>query len=155
MSSWITDVFAYFIGSKFGKHKLAQDVSPKKSVEGAIAGLVFCALFFVGYGCFWWVKLKGTVIGLTLIPVLFYTYNGAFGKSPDFVNIAIFFISAAVVYVLETRMLSRDGECVVISERICFTALCLISVLFVIFTFYPLQIPLFRDPITGAIGISS
>lgn len=35
-----TDTAAFFIGSKFGKHKLAPEISPKKSVEGAIAGLV-------------------------------------------------------------------------------------------------------------------
>lgn len=42
--SMITDVFAYFIGIKFGKHKLAKIISPKKSVEGAVGGLVFGAL---------------------------------------------------------------------------------------------------------------
>jgi len=36
----LTDTFAYFIGMKFGKHRLAEKISPKKSVEGAIAGLV-------------------------------------------------------------------------------------------------------------------
>ncbi|MFA7075657.1 MAG: phosphatidate cytidylyltransferase [Candidatus Izemoplasmatales bacterium] len=36
----LTDVFAYFIGIKFGKHRLALKISPKKSVEGAVAGLV-------------------------------------------------------------------------------------------------------------------
>jgi len=34
------DTFAYFIGSRFGKHKLYPAVSPKKSIEGGIAGLV-------------------------------------------------------------------------------------------------------------------
>ena len=33
-----TDIFAYLIGRKIGKHKLCPDISPKKSVEGAIAG---------------------------------------------------------------------------------------------------------------------
>ena len=39
-ASWMTDIFAYFIGSKFGKHKLCPKISPKKSVEGAIGGIV-------------------------------------------------------------------------------------------------------------------
>ena len=39
ISAWMTDVFAYLIGSKFGKHKLCPAVSPKKSVEGAIGGI--------------------------------------------------------------------------------------------------------------------
>jgi phosphatidate cytidylyltransferase len=40
----ITDVAAYFIGRLFGKRKLAPFLSPKKTVEGAIAGLVFAVL---------------------------------------------------------------------------------------------------------------
>jgi phosphatidate cytidylyltransferase len=42
--SMITDVFAYFIGIKFGKHRLAINISPKKSVEGAVGGLFFGAI---------------------------------------------------------------------------------------------------------------
>jgi len=40
ITSWGTDLFAYFIGSRFGKHKLAPTLSPKKSVEGAVGGLL-------------------------------------------------------------------------------------------------------------------
>ena len=47
---------------------------------------------FKEYEDFWCVKLKGILLGLTLIPVIFYTYNGAIGKSPDWINISIFFI---------------------------------------------------------------
>ncbi|MBQ1812326.1 MAG: phosphatidate cytidylyltransferase [Bacilli bacterium] len=36
----MTDTFAYTIGSKIGKHKLLPNVSPKKSVEGFVAGLI-------------------------------------------------------------------------------------------------------------------
>ncbi len=42
-----TDIFAFFIGSKFGRHKLCPEISPKKSVEGAIAGLIAGSLFGV------------------------------------------------------------------------------------------------------------
>ena len=47
---WMTDIFAYFTGFFLGKHKLIPDVSPKKTVEGAIGGIVFCTLSMVLYG---------------------------------------------------------------------------------------------------------
>ena len=37
----ITDSFAYFCGRLFGKHKLAEKISPKKTLEGAVGGTVF------------------------------------------------------------------------------------------------------------------
>ncbi len=45
--AWMSDTWAYFVGSKFGKHKLAPRISPKKSVEGAIGGVVGTMLFCV------------------------------------------------------------------------------------------------------------
>lgn len=53
IGAWITDIFAYFCGMLFGrggKHKLIPDVSPKKTVEGSIGGIVFCILSMVLYG---------------------------------------------------------------------------------------------------------
>lgn len=39
IASWVTDIFAYFIGKLIGKHKFSK-ISPKKSLEGCIAGVV-------------------------------------------------------------------------------------------------------------------
>ncbi|MCK5740399.1 phosphatidate cytidylyltransferase [bacterium] len=44
IATWICDTAAYFIGSAIGKHKLFQRVSPNKTIEGAIAGLVFAII---------------------------------------------------------------------------------------------------------------
>ncbi|MBQ2735647.1 MAG: phosphatidate cytidylyltransferase [Clostridia bacterium] len=53
LGAWVTDTFAYFCGILFGrggKHKLIPDVSPKKTVEGSIGGIVFCVLAMLIYG---------------------------------------------------------------------------------------------------------
>jgi phosphatidate cytidylyltransferase len=40
LSVWANDTFAYLIGSKFGKHPMAPRISPKKSWEGFVAGII-------------------------------------------------------------------------------------------------------------------
>ena len=50
VGSWGTDIFAYFVGRFFGKHKLIPEVSPKKTIEGSIGGIVFCSLLYMLYG---------------------------------------------------------------------------------------------------------
>ncbi|MCD7827568.1 MAG: phosphatidate cytidylyltransferase [Clostridiales bacterium] len=44
-SAWITDAFAYIVGRRIGKHKLCPEISPKKSVEGAVGGVLGAAVF--------------------------------------------------------------------------------------------------------------
>lgn len=48
--AWLTDTGAYFIGYFFGKHKLAPEMSPKKTIEGAIGGIIFAVIATVAYG---------------------------------------------------------------------------------------------------------
>ena len=50
VAAWVCDTAAYFVGFLFGKHKLIPAVSPKKTVEGSIGGIVFATLAFVLYG---------------------------------------------------------------------------------------------------------
>ena len=101
--------------------------------------------YFKNYKNFWCIKLAGILTGLTLIPIIFYTYNGVFGKSPDWVNISIFFISAISAFVLECRLFKENTfSCK--RPYIPFYIICFIGVLFVVFTFAPPDIPLFQDP---------
>ncbi len=72
---WLADSGAYFIGTRFGKHKLSRRLSPRKSWEGYLAGVVwgtlggalFAALWRIGAGpnsaILPW---RGALIGLVL-----------------------------------------------------------------------------------------
>lgn len=52
LCSWGSDTCAYCVGVLFGKHKMTPKLSPKKSVEGGIAGIVGAALLFGLYTYF-------------------------------------------------------------------------------------------------------
>ena len=62
IAAWITDTFAYFTGCAMGRHKLAPDISPKKTVEGSIGGIVGCILIMLAYhfvaGAIWQVQFR-------------------------------------------------------------------------------------------------
>ena len=50
VGAWVSDSFAYFTGRLIGRHKLAPELSPKKTVEGSIGGIVFTVIAFAVYG---------------------------------------------------------------------------------------------------------
>lgn len=103
------------------------------------------------YVGFWWIKLIGALVGVVSIPVLFYTYNGSFGVTPDWLNITFFFLSAAQGYFVEYLLFSKNFSlpypCI---ATISFIA---VATAFVAFTFYPPKIPLFLDPLTDSYGL--
>lgn len=110
------------------------------------------SLFFKEIKGFWCVKMRSILLGLMLIPMLFYFYNGVVGKSPDWLNIAIFFISAAIAYVYEYKQFIKFKETTK-SSLPCIVVLVCISLLFIVFTFFTPEIGIFKDPITGLYGI--
>lgn len=70
-SLWVSDSFAYLVGSRFGKHKMVPKISPNKSWEGFVGGLagsilVWLILFATGfYGFSWWFAvLCGAVVAV-------------------------------------------------------------------------------------------
>lgn len=50
IGAWISDTFAYFTGILFGRHKLIPKISPKKTIEGSLGAIAFCAGAYVLYG---------------------------------------------------------------------------------------------------------
>ena len=67
---WINDIFAYLFGSQFGKHRLFERISPKKSWEGSIGGLVFTLLaaYLLSYFSNW-ISLKDAMAIATIVVI--------------------------------------------------------------------------------------
>ncbi len=88
--AWVSDTGAYFIGRRFGKHKLAPKISPGKSIEGAVGGLVFVCIYLLI------LKLVGHTIFL-------YSYSAVF-------KFALILTSAGIVGDLFESWLKRVAE---------------------------------------------
>jgi phosphatidate cytidylyltransferase len=69
---WINDIFAYLTGMAIGKHKLFERISPKKTIEGSLGGLVMTILtaFLVNH---YWLHMMSDwkMMGMALIVVVF------------------------------------------------------------------------------------
>lgn len=73
-ASWLSDAGAYFVGVTLGKHKLCPSISPKKTIEGAVGGVVITAIIF-SLACFGYKLVlgwNGTEISVNyIVAVLF------------------------------------------------------------------------------------
>lgn len=98
----------------------------------------------------------GKVTGIYAIPiaiaVLFYAYSSITGQEILIVDILIFIIAIAVGQIASYKILTAQQ----FSRRLNITGLALVILLaitFIVFTFYPPHLPVFRDALTGTYGI--
>lgn len=73
-----TDTFAYFIGSAIGKHKLIPSVSPNKSIEGAIGGILGCLVLSLIY-------FKYLNLPINILVILFLIISSIAGQAGDLI----------------------------------------------------------------------
>ena len=113
---------------------------------------IFQSFFAKGYADFWQVKAVGIAVGVVAIPVLFYTYGGAFGAPPAWLNVLFFFAAAAVGCAVELYLF-RGGQGSANGRVLAIVFLGVLAVLFVYYTFRPPMLPLFLDPLTSTYGV--
>lgn len=70
---WANDTFAYLTGSLLGKHKLFYRISPGKTVEGSLGGLLLTVVGFLIYNHYAQSMTLSAAIGLVLVAVVFGT----------------------------------------------------------------------------------
>ena len=66
--TWLNDTFAYTLGKLVGRHRLAPRISPKKTVEGAVGGLLGSVVFGVGVKIYspWLPWREAIILGLVV-----------------------------------------------------------------------------------------
>ncbi|MEJ2242112.1 MAG: DUF6512 family protein [Candidatus Bathyarchaeota archaeon] len=89
---------------------------------------------------------------ITVIPIIFYLYTSFTGESIFLIDISSFFIAVIIGQILSYltiihKKLSKNLELISI------TLLIIMAILFIVFTFYPPNLPPFQDPISGGYGI--
>lgn len=99
------------------------------------------------------VRAVSILTGLVLIPVLFYTYTGVLGRSVDWVNIALFFLAALGAFLLDFRLLRRSRLSAPWQQILGLAVLWALAFCFVWCTFHPVELALWRDPVTGGFGV--
>ena len=121
--------------------------------------LLFAVAEFLEYGkrskSFVPIRVLSILIAVLLIPILFYSYTGAFGKSVTALDILIFYVSVCAAYGFSCRQLRHPQAYFGTTWANVVAILILLALLicFLSFTIQPPHIPLFRDPVSGGYGI--
>lgn len=96
-------------------------------------------------------KTLGILISMAFIVIFFYTYTGIIGKSISIIDISSFIIAVILGESISYLLVVNKFKC---NSIISVCTLVVLSICFILFTFFTPQIGIFKDPITGLYGIS-
>lgn len=83
ISAWGCDTGAYFVGKFFGKHKLVPELSPKKTVEGAVGGVVVATALGVVYALVVGKQFQDLQVSLLLLTTVVVFFGSIFSQLGD------------------------------------------------------------------------
>ncbi|MGN0634763.1 MAG: DUF6512 family protein [Acutalibacteraceae bacterium] len=122
--------------------------------------LFFAAVEYLLYGKqtkgFLPIRVCSILIAVLLIPILFYSYTGVFGKSVVILDILIFYGAVAAAYTFSCKQLQNPWHRfrTLWAELLSCAVLLVMLVCFLSFTKKAPHLPLFCDPISGTYGIA-
>ena len=96
------------------------------------------------------IKTKSIIIALIFTVVFFYTYTGILGTNLTFLDIGTFILAVLISQYYAYKKVKSSSFC---DNFIATVILLMLLFFFIIFTFFPLYIGLFQDPLTGNFGI--
>ncbi|MCL2699751.1 MAG: phosphatidate cytidylyltransferase, partial [Defluviitaleaceae bacterium] len=135
IAAWGCDTFAFFAGKCFGKRKLAPELSPNKTVEGAIGGVIGAAALAAAYGLA--VSRLFTLSESELHIVLLCTIVGAVGAVfAQFGDLAASAVKRAAGKKDYGKLLPGHGGVIDRFDSVLFTAPVVYMVMYMIFEFY-------------------
>ena len=97
-------------------------------------------------------KTISVYVMVIIIPIVFYSYTAITGKSIFVIDISTFIVAVIIGQISSYKLLTYK-KLPENLNRVSLIALILLGLAFVLFTFYPPQLTIFRDPITGKYGI--
>lgn len=112
-----------------------------------VIGYIYKGKNIPNYFC---AKVLGIIVAILFTIIFFYTYTGIIGTNFAIIDISIFFIAVVLGQYVAYQKMQSKSYC---NNLIAIIIWLVLYLCFLIFTFFPPHIALFRDPITGMFGI--
>ena len=95
-------------------------------------------------------RISSIISSLLFTIIFFYTYTGILGTNIAILNIATFYIATIIGECISYKIMLSNFNC---NNKISLIILCILFLSFITFTYFPLKIGLFEDPLTNTHGI--
>lgn len=161
--TWILGTILHFLYEWSGDNKIIASFSAVNESTWEHLKLVFFPMLittiigFVIIGKdnkkFWCAKTIGIILAMSFIIVFFYTYTGIIGTNFAILDIGSFFVAVILGEYVAYKIMINEEDKQKCNKRIAIIGLICILLCFIIFTYLPPHIGLFKDPISNGYGI--
>ena len=161
--TWILGTILHFLYEWSGDNKIIASFSAVNESTWEHLKLVFFPMLIttiIGFWIigkdnkkFWCAKTIGIILAMSFIIVFFYTYTGMIGTNFAILDIGSFFVAVILGEYAAYKIMINEEDKQKCNKRIAIIGLTCILLGFIIFTYLPPHIGLFKDPISNGYGI--